>query len=271
MLGGDEVSEGGAWYFLDAKYKRFSKHNRKGVPYPQEIYNVAISKYIIDIGSVFSSEPEKYHVKNTDDIRGSYIIMSNVDDYKSELSSNNRLYGAPVSILSDSSFTINQWNKENVTTDNVDRGSEATPAHRYGAIMLTPQYDQELRSLFQLIFEYLEADKSDNHNNLHFCWNCGSREPVIRRERYPYKRDEYGQLQEDRTKFPKYYVTCPKCKAFRVDNHCINCGKAIIKHTKGNYHRWDDSIDNSQWAFLCPDCGAPVNGFKSGFADNDQE
>ena len=188
--------------------------------------------------------------------------MSSIDDIPSELSGNNRLYGAPNSILGNQK--LKQWNSTVISADILDLGHECTPAHRYGAIALTPSYDRELYSLFQMIFEYLETNKSDSHRNLQFCWNCNSSVPVERQVKYPNKLpiSRYGEaIKVGTTGYPKYYVTCPRCKAFRVDNHCVNCGKAIIKHTKGNYHKWDDSVENSKWAFLCPDCGSPVNRF----------
>lgn len=254
------------WYFMDAKYKCFSKNTPHMLNYAQEIYDVAISKYIFDIGTIFTLEPVRYHA-TPNSIYGAYIIAANIDDYPHpiELSGNNRLYGAPTSILADSS--LNQWNQERVTAEVLDNGREGTPAHRYGVIRLIPSYDGELQSLFQLIFEYLETGKSDDHRNLHYCWSCGFEGLAIRQTKYPTKPvvGEFGEIEyvEDHERYPKYYVRCPRCKAFRVDNHCINCGRAIIKHTKGNFHRWDDSVDSSQWAFLCPDCGSPVNGFVS--------
>ena len=242
-----ESMEGRHWYFLDAKYKSFSIEDKTKVNYEQEVYDVSIEKYILDIGKIFQAEDD---FKN-DQIRGSYIVMANVLESAPNLSENNRLFGGPKSILTSDKI---QKNNDEITTDLIDLGSKSTPAHRYGAIVLSPAHDSELLSLFQLIFEYLETNKSDIHENLSYCWCCNTKTPVIR------ERKETNRSTEEQ-KYYKYYITCNECKSFRVDNHCISCGKAIIKHTSGNFHKWDDSVQNSQWAFLCPDCGSPVNGF----------
>ena len=234
------------WYFFDAKYKCFTSQDQSNskIPYRQEVYDVALSKYIYDLGRIFESE-EEYAC---DEIKGSYVIMANIDDLPSELAENNRLFGDSYSILD----TQIQKGNIPITSSIIDNVS-GIPAHRYGAIALIQDNDKELVSLIQLIFEYLEANKSDQHANLHYCWNCNSSAEVERIEK------ETAGSSETR-KLIKYYVTCKSCNAFRVDNHCVSCGKSIIKHTMGNYHKWDDSVENSQWGFLCPDCGSPVNG-----------
>lgn len=177
--------------------------------------------------------------------------MADVDDLPSELSVNNRLFGGPESILKDQ--TISQKN-ELVTNELIDsRG--VFPAHRYGAICLTPSHTDELQSLLELIFEYIEPEKADDHVYLEHCWSCKNPNYVHR---------EKKETKRSTEKYPsrKYYFTCPVCSAFRVDNHCVVCGDAIIKHTTGNYHLLDRSVANPQWAFLCPNCGAGVNGLR---------
>ena len=179
------------------------------------------------------------------------FICSCIDDIPGDLSDTNRLFGGAESILSEE--CLEQWD-ERITTDLIDISTEHLPCHRYGAIHLTPDHVEELQSLLELIFEYLETGKKDDHPNLFYCWKCGSPEKA---NREPIETS----TSKDDVKYYKYYVTCPCCSAFRSDNHCRSCGKAIIKHTKGNYHKHDESVTSPQWAFLCPDCGSPVNGF----------
>lgn len=237
------------WYFIDAKYKCFSKKDCGKVNYLQEIYDVALSKYIADMEQIFKTSSEMSGKRNH--ILGTYIVMADVDDLQREISDTNRLYGGTESILSEE--CLEQWD-ERITTDLIDISTGHLPCHRYGAIHLTPDHVDELQSLLELIFEYLETGKKDDHPNLYYCWKCGSPEKAIR------EKKETSTSTEER-KYYKYYVTCPRCSAFRSDNHCKACGKAIIKHTKGNFHKHDETVTSPQWAFLCPDCGAPVNGF----------
>lgn len=244
-----KTNSGNHWYFIDAKYKCFSRDQKYKVNYLQEIYDVSLSKYIADMGQIFDTSNAQ--LGSAKDIRGSYIVMADVDDLPSELSETNRLFGGDESILD--SKSIKQWDKR-VDPQLIDISSEHLPCHRYGAIHLTPEHIDELQSLLELIFEYLETDKDDDHSNLHFCWKCGNSNPAIR-------ETKETSTSTNETKYYKYYVTCPHCSAFRSDNHCRSCGKAIIKHTKGNFHKRDESVTSPQWAFICPDCGSPVNGF----------
>lgn len=241
-------SESGShWYFIDAKYKCFSKTNRGKVNYLQEIYDVALSKYIADMEQIFKTSDG---MGEGNDICGAYIVMADVDDHSQELSETNRLFGSTEGILSEEG--LKQWDNR-ITTDLIDISTEHLPCHRYGAIHLTPDHVDELQSLLELIFEYLETGKKDDHPNLLYCWRCGSSQKVNREQKETENSTETN-------KYYKYYATCPKCLAFRSDNHCRSCGKAIIKHTKGNFHKRDESVDSPQWAFLCPDCGASVKG-----------
>ena len=245
------ISEGESkhWYFMDAKYKCFSKYAQGKVSYPQEIYDVALSKYMADMTQIFKTSDE--FCEASWEICGSYIVMADVDDLPSELSVNKRLFGGPESILKDQ--TISQKN-ELVTNELIDsRG--VFPAHRYGAICLAPSHTDELQSLLELIFEYIEPEKADDHVYLEHCWSCKNPNYVHR---------EKKETKRSTEKYPshKYYFTCPVCSAFRVDNHCVVCGDAIIKHTTGNYHLLDRTVANPQWAFLCPNCGAGVNGLR---------
>lgn len=236
------------WYFMDAKYKCFSKDGQGKVSYLQEIYDVALSKYMADMTQIFNTSDEFRCISQ--EICGSYIIMADVDDLPSELSDNNRLFGGPESILK--SQIIDQKNKQlpNELVDSREINNHPFPVHRYGAICLTPSHVDELQSLLELIFEYIETEKKDDHIYLEHCWSCKNPKYVRREE----KEISPGNK--------KYYFTCPVCSAFRVDNHCAVCGKAIIKHTTRNYHLLDCSVANPQWAFLCPNCGAGVNGLR---------
>ena len=239
------------WYFIDAKYKCFSNSGSSRVNYLQEIYDVSLSKYIADMGQIFETSNMRFG--SAIDIRGSYIVMADVDDIPSELSDTNRLFGGDESILNSKSIT--RWD-ERVNSQLIDISSGHFPCHRYGAIHLTPGHIDELQSLLELIFEYLETDKNVKHSFLHYCWKCGNSTPANR-------EPKETSTSNNEIKYYKYYVTCPHCSAFRSDNHCRSCGKAIIKHTKGNFHKRDESVTSPQWAFICPDCGSPVNGFKT--------
>ncbi len=264
------------WYFIDAKYKSFSLKNTKDtVSYLDEICDISIQKYISEMSEILSNHP-KYKDQNNI-ICGSYLAISSSTDKDIPLAENNRLFGAYKSIYE--IISALEY-KSQVSNNSLIKFSLSKAMHKYGAIVLTPQHDRELISLFMLIFEYLESDKSDDSKknpNLNYCWNCGNR--VIRTEvpitGSPHKSflkpinifQISDNIENDRTNtsskeisWVKYYVTCPVCKAFRVDNHCIakNCHKLIVKHTDGNYHKWDDSVEHNGWAFLCPICGRGV-------------
>lgn len=200
------------WYFMDAKYKNFTMYkdfvwsDKPGVFFAEEIYKVAFQKYISCMGKIFSENP-KYASKE-EDIRGSYIIMAGIDD-KRELADNDRLFG----------------NRD--------------VRHRYGAILLTPTHDDELTTLLQLIFEYLETDNNKKHPNLDWCWRCGSTDVIN------------TPCKTANQKNDKYYTVCPECGDFRVITNCIGGSHVIIKHDRGNYH----CRDKEKWAFVCPRCG----------------
>ena len=223
------------WFFLDAKYKSYSRNS-----YYKEIYETSIIKYIYEMSEILK-EHSNYHIFDNN-ILGSYIIMANSEDRDTPLADNNRLFGGRSDIALELPANINN--------------SKNLPEHRYGAIVLTPHHDNELTSLFQLIFEYLDGNRTDNadgHPNLNLfqCWSCGSED--IQRE----QRNTIRGLS-------KYYVTCNRCGAFRVDTHCHNCSRVIgssliVKHIEGNYHHYDDGSDNRFWAFLCPHCGMGLN------------
>ena len=232
------------WYFIDAKYNSFTRSGQNS--YLKKIYDVAISGYIHDMKEILSSH--EIFGNQTNNINGSYITMAACNEEQTPLSDNDRLFGGKESIFK----LLKNYQNEGVplSIDN-DNGF---PEHRYGGIVLTPSHDNEFKSLMWLIFEYLESDRSDDaerNQNLNYCWRCGDK---VDRERI--------EINNNTDRY-KYYATCrnPKCKAFRVDNHCISCGSLIIKHKDDNYHKWDDSVkDNPKWAFLCPVCGVGVKG-----------
>lgn len=245
---GDEVQvhENRHWYFMDAKYKSFSRlRNAKGelkkgkTDYLDEVYEVALSKYKTDMGRILKQSNEYGSQHN--EICGTYIIMADVDDLPSELSVNNRLFGGKDSLLD-----ISYGQKDKLKVPENEHGC---PCHQYGAIHLTPSHVDELQSLLALIFEYLEAGKWHKHHNLQYCWKCGSPQEV--------KKDPISMSRDGQE---KYYDTCQQCGDFRVDNYCWHCEGAIIKHTIGNYHLQDDSKVDQRWAFSCPYCGARVDG-----------
>ena len=218
------------WYFMDAKYKTFTKgqrsskagSNAKAVDYIQEIQDVAIQKYITDMLSILHEDG----LNNK--IMGSYIVMAGMEKGNDhEISVNGRLFGAQERIGNDQSM----------------------PCHRYGAIWLSADDDSELSTLMSLIFEYLEAGKSNESPLLNICWRCGTDITAYRE-----KKTTYGGGI-------KYYVTCPTCSSFRVDTFCLekSCQNSIIKHTNHNYHQRSYSDagtgSNNQWGFYCPECG----------------
>ena len=221
------------YYFFDAKYKSFSEKIDNNMPnYYQEIYDIAISKYINDMKVIL---PDK--------ICGSYIIAAEIYEDTHDLPQNGRLFGGDNVIPSKIGLPREQCN-----------GIMAeTPRHRYGAIRLLPDNDQELITLFQMIFEYLETNADKKHPNLNYCWYCGSK---INKE-----KDETaaGKI--------KYKTTCPSCKQFRLDTHCAKCKKLIIKHLRNNYHlakyyhlaklrNYNNYYGgkNNNWMFICPQC-----------------
>lgn len=240
------------WFFMDAKYKPFSYETRNGFNLYQEIYNVSISKYIKQIYDLLPG--------NNNRILGSYIIASEISETNKDLSNNNRLFGARMSIadcrirISNNDTIIrgdgHQW------ISGVDN-TNGYPCHRYGAIELTPGNDEELKTLFLLIFEYLLTDGHDSHHYLENCWYCNSTEVQM-----------ISSLTQGG--FNKYYTMCqnPDCKLFRVQNHCISpaCSKAIIKHAFNNFHVRQDTRRN-RWAYICPACGTGLPGENNIFFD----
>ena len=230
------------WYFIDAKYNKYDEKK-----YFEEIYKTAVSKYIVEMEKILTTSPEYEAFKH--EICGSYIAMASASDGDHPLSENGRLFGAKTSILDKFHSSEDETSKKDI--DNSECG---LPGHRYGAIMLTPAHDSELKTLLCMIFEYLESNKSDDADanpNLKMCWKCGG---IVKRDEIkigPEKAERYNT---------KYYCTCTneKCRAFRVDNHCQSCGSLIVKHTTDNYHSWDDNVKHSEWAFLCPQCGEGV-------------
>ena len=208
------------WYFIDAKYKSFTRGNglndRKN--YLQEIYDISIEKYIIEMKEILNGDPNYKNFKN--DIRGSYIAMAYSDDGNTPLSENNRLFGGKTSIFEETSV----YKHDIGIQRDIDNSSRGLPGHRYGAIVLTPSHDEEIKSLLRLIFEYLESDKSGNGENnaiFHQCWDCGSN--TVDRKKVPIRKND------DKENSFKYWTTCTHCKAFRVDTHCVNA-KMDLSH-----------------------------------------
>ena len=225
------------WFFFDAKYKCFTSDPQTApdrVDYCQEIYDVAVAKYLYTMSQIFQYNPQEYGSNNK--ICGAYIIGANFDDANIPLSQNGRLFGGTESLFQ-KSIHKKPGLVDGIGIDN----KNGFPAHRYGAIQLTPGNDKELRTLFLLIFEYLDSNMRDHSPQLSVCWNCGA--AIHEKDE---KKTEKG--------YAKYYSTCPACHAFRADTHCSKCGFAIIKHTYGNYHQ-RDSLANNRWAFICPWCG----------------
>lgn len=227
----DEVN----WYFLDAKYKSFcdKEGDRQKVYYADEVYNVAVKKYIDDLGMIFDTNP-KYSSKHYN-IRGSYIIMADIDDTR-PLEMNDRLFCKSNEMKDREQERLQE--KHDFISYIINKNA---PAHQYGAIKLTPGNDDELTSLFMLIFEYLETQGKKDHENFNWCWKCDSTQV-----------DNIESATEGGHK--KFYTTCPKCGDFRVITNCQNSyGKhMIIKHAEGNFHY----RLNQSWAFVCPRCGS---------------
>ena len=229
------------WYFLDAKYKDFrGKADSQGIWYVDELFDVAVSKYIKDLGLIFEFNTE--YKSTSKDIRGSYIIMANIDEGKKELNENDRL------------FTVNEAIREKLDQecDVIDLplyykvGIDKKPRHKYGAIKLVPDDDQELTTLYQLIFEYLETNNNKEHPNFNWCWRCSSN--VVEKE-------SLNTLGTN----PKYYTTCPDCGDFRVITNCSksNGKHLIVKHETGNYHK----SGSTDWDFFCPECGENLKNY----------
>ena len=218
VLNGDSCH----WYFMDAKYKDFTDPEDKdstaeqgsGVNYIDEVHKVAVQKYINDIGKIFNYKDS--YASKEDDIRGSYIIMANIDK-DTELTENGRLcQNRDIMKLEDERLAEAKGNAFPLVNDK-------SSMHRYGAIRLTPDYEDELTSLLQLIFEYLETDNNKEHPNLEWCWKCNSTS---------IKKTD-GETSGGKT---KYYTTCPVCGDFRVITNCNGGSHIIIKHDQGNYH-----------------------------------
>lgn len=243
------------WYFMDAKYKPLVMNKAKTNSCVSMIQEVAIRKYMKELKDCM----EFNH--NKDEIRGSYIIAADIRDCESEdLAINGRLFGGD--------WYINEDNPEQMKALEGDNALRAK--HKYGVIKLTPSSLTELKSLFQMIFEYLETnqevareDKEYNkHPLLNYCWECGT--TINNRTAIPVSYD-----YEKRKHRRKYYTTCPACKSFRVDNYCIECRKLIVKHTTNNYHQADPKKLRGSWAYLCPACGAGVDAeISTGHIDN---
>ena len=239
------------WYFFDAKYNVFGDDKTEGYCYNvyEMIYDVSIKKYIWSIRDDYD--------KGDNRIMGSYIICSRINMH-GNLSSDDRLFGSCEGILSRNRDLAKEDVEASTVMDYVqlkehEQIKNSLPAHRYGAIQLSPENDIELITLFQLIFEYLETDAQERKNqnaptkNLSVCWRCGSTDlDVI--------------TTMTASGFPKYYTTCKKCGTFRVENHCsrnpktFKCNRAINKYRIGNYHHRISEDKDSLWYFECPRC-----------------
>ena len=203
------------WYFMDAKYKPFSNSGPDN--YRTLLQRVSIDRYTTEMSEILAENGQGGIVC------GSYLISPNIDEGIGNLSLNNRLFGSWEEFCG---YSLS--------------GAQQLPRHRYGIIKLSPSYKQELVTVFQLIFEYLEAESSKDISILDFCWRCGHH---ISRTSQSTKGDRI-----------KYYSTCPCCGAFRVDTHCYRCKHILIKHSGGNYHSFTKRSQNS-WNFSCPNCG----------------
>lgn len=168
--------------------------------------------------------------------------MADCDDSQLQLTENGRLFGGSESIFKKKIVISDELpNGENIDNDN------GLPAHRYGAIQLTPNHDSEMKLMFQMLFEYLDSERHGHGINLNACWNCGA---------------EYVNKIEKDTKTKKskkYYTTCPQCRDFRIETRCKhkNCHHLIVKHATINYHQKDPK-DSSRWAILCPACARSI-------------
>ena len=227
------------WYFLDAKYKDFISDGdieSNNVWYASEVFAVSVKKYIRDMTRIFISNPE--YNSTGEDIRGSYVIMAHIEeDNDTDISSSDRLFGNDNRICN---FINRHKSMKKEYELYAQAGLSKVPRHRYGAIELVPDNEQELMVLYQLIFEYLETDNNKEHPNFNWCWRCS------------FTDIEKKPLSTMGNNI-KYYTTCPSCGDFKVITNCTGSrGRhLLVKHEIGNYHR----SKGSNWSFVCPVCG----------------
>lgn len=232
------IADRNYWYFFDAKYRSFSAADTIKDNYNQMIYDVSVLNYISKLSEIFQNNPQEFGTENR--IGGSFLIMANCDDGDLPLPQNGRLFGGEQSIFS-KGISLSQKLSDGSTIDNAN----GVPAHRYGAIQLSPSNDSELALLYQMIFEFLDTETHGLGPNLSACWRCNS-ETLNKVEK------------ETRGKSKKYYSTCPKCHEFRVETRCVYCRHLIVKHAIRNYHQPDPMVAG-RWSVLCPSCARSLN------------
>lgn len=241
------ISYGGKTFrfFMDAKYKNFSEKQMGIEAWYEDLYDVALRKYLFCLDETCSGSTGKT-VKTS----GSYILHADAKEHR------------PASGWDPREFF---WYKSNAACSNLDpvssgvlqkvrhklpgllecsedKGDGNVESLRFGSICFTPNTNAHFRILMQMIMEhFLGSDFPDLC--LQKCWICGS-EDVRAEPRYTANGNR------------KYYITCQNCKQFWVQTVCVNCGRPLGKH-RSNYYRVKLK---SVWNVICPDCEFSLSG-----------
>jgi len=204
-------------FILDAKYRNYSTMG-DGYWLFDDLKGVCLDKYVDEIFKALDKKTAMSFVvhsdKNHDDQNylGKYVVYNGTVDKRCNFLNEDKKF--------------------------IENGNE----QQFGSFYLLPNTDdneinrseENLKLFFEMIFEYFMDDWQGT------CWQCGATSDNINVK----KLSTAGG-------FPKYHMTCKKCGAFWVKNHCYHCREKLIKHLT-NYH-----VDKNkeEWYVTCPKCG----------------
>ena len=292
-------SDGYHWYFLDAKYEKYTedmlylraqRDQRKN-----SIADVCFDKYIGKMQEKrFIDQFAEYH-------SGVYPQY-----WKSDMIHNHSIEGAYLIIARYSNEMKDQITiKDRLCGRDAHGITEDSPMHRFGSIVFRPGLEDELTTLLEMIFEYKEGGqlivtgeavkkktkKNGVEKEIWDIFNNGSQVTHLHVGRLLSERpitlntcwdssNEHTLSQVGKTTITpqltsggryKYHIAC-SCGARRYENYCIGkkCRHEIIKHDRGNYHsRYLSSSSWDRWNYICPYCGSVIDSEESD--DNDYE
>lgn len=237
-------------FFMDAKYHNYSEGNMGVGAWYDDLYGVALNKYIFRLGNtgvetcgsyILHPDAARHELGSGWDTRKFFWYRSDIRWSKTD----------PESVK-----VLNKF-PGLLTGRDEDPDRSVVESLRFGAICFTPHTDAPFRGLMQMMMEhFLGKDFPDAY--LKKCWICGS-EDVDHKLRYTAAGNK------------KYHITCNNCKQFWVRTICagVKCGRPLGKHLN-NYYRIKLG---TPWNVICPDCETDLEQAKKpesrcGPADN---
>lgn len=232
-------------FFMDAKFHNFSKEQMGIEAWYENLYDVALNKYIFTLGDTRLRDTGA-EVKTC----GSYILHPDAEhrpksgwDPKKYFWYRSDLKGSKED--PESAKVLNNKFPDLLESGDENKDGSKVESLRFGSVCFTPLSDDSrtdayFRILMQMIMEhFLGKDTNSPDTYREKCWICGS-EDVDCTLKYTAGGKE------------KYHIMCKNCNQFWVRTICVKCGRPLGKHLN-NYYR---IRPGTSWNVICPNCEA---------------